>query len=353
MPQPDAAAESTRAGEGAPSETPAGEGLPTEGIAQAVQDRDFGALAAEAWRFVTMLWNAELFKAGDTAVTINQLVIALLVVLIGAVVSRRLTRLIQHRLMRSRRVDQHAAALVQKLLFYLMLAVIVLVALPIAGIPITIFTVLGGALAIGIGFGAQNLINNLISGLIIMTERPIRLGDLVEVADYQGRVEEIGNRCTRIRRPDGVDVLVPNSHFLEQPVINWTLFDNTVRGSVVVGVAYGSPTREVEELMRQAVAEQDKAMTDPEPIVLFEDFGDNALTFNVLFWTAVTRPMDLRRLQSDVRYRIDQLLREAKITIAFPQRDVHLDTLSPLRVQLTGDHPRTTDDPNANKDSEG
>jgi small-conductance mechanosensitive channel len=253
---------------------------------------------------------------------------------IGVVVARIITRIAGTRIRRIQRVSPHAALLLQRLIFYLLVIVVTLIALPIAGIPITIFAVMGGAIAIGIGLGAQNLCNNLISGLIIMFERPIRIGDIIQVSDQEGRVEAINNRCTRVRRTDGVDLLVPNSTFLEYTVTNWTLSDSNVRGKVTVGVAYGSPVRQVESILHDVTVAHDKVLASPEPIVIFEEFGDNALVFDVYFWTRLQRPMDLRMVQSDLRYAIDERLRQADITIAFPQRDVHLDSLRPVEVKV-------------------
>lgn len=312
------------------AEASAGEGAPTV----TATSTDESLWDKPLPEIVRSIWEMQLFNAGDTAIHLNQIVIALLLVLVGFWVSRRIASTVGSRLIRFKRIDKNAAAAIQKIIFYTLVIVIVLVALPIAGIPITIFTVLGGAVAIGVGFGAQALFNNLISGLIIMTEQPIRLGDIVEVNDHQGRVESIGNRCTRIRRFDGIDVLVPNSHFLENPVVNWTLYDADIRGDVLVGVAYGSPTKQVCEIIERAVREQAKVKKEKEVNVLFEEFGDNALHFRVFFWTDIDRPMDMRHLQSDIRYRIDELCREMEITIAFPQRDVHLDSLKPVEVRL-------------------
>jgi small-conductance mechanosensitive channel len=278
------------------------------------------------------IWNAELFSASGSPIKLNQIVLALLIILIGVWVSKRISRLVQARLSRIQRIDSHAAGVIQSIVFNTLVVIIVLAAMPIAGIPTTIFTVLGGAVAIGVGFGAQNLFNNLISGLIIMIERPIRLGDIVEVGDHEGIIEAINNRCTYIRRSDGVDLLVPNSHFLEQPVVNWTLSDRDVRGSV--SVAYGSPTDLVAKLLRQCLDEHSKVHERPEPVVLFTEFGDNALVFEAYFWAKIAKPMDLKRIQSDIRFRFDELSREANIVIAFPQRDVHLDTLRPLEVRV-------------------
>ena len=299
------------------------------------------AIGDEAWsvsRILLTIWNAELFSASGSPIRLNQIVLALLIILIGLWVSKRLAKLVRYRLARIRRIDTHAAGVVQTIVFNTMAVVIVLAAMPIAGIPTTIFTVLGGAVAIGVGFGAQNLFNNLISGLIIMIERPIRLGDIVQVGEHDGLIESINNRCTTLRRSDGIDMLIPNSQFLEQPVVNWTLTDRDVRGNVIVGVAYGSPTDTVATLLRQCMDEHKLIHDRPESIVLFEDFGDNALVFHAYFWSNIRHPMDLRKIQSDVRFRFDELCREAKITIAFPQRDVHLDTLKPLEVKMVSDN---------------
>lgn len=280
------------------------------------------------------LWNFELFNAGDSSIKINQLIIALLWLLLGLFFAKRVASFVEQRILAIPRVHVSAAYLIRKIVYYFIIVIACLLALSLAGIPMTVFTVLGGALAIGVGFGAQNLFNNLISGLILMLERPIRIGDILKLDDTEMRVMEIGNRVTKLRRSDGIDVLVPNSDFVESHIVNWTLSDHDIRGSVTVGVAYGSPTREVETLLLQAVDEQPKANKTPQPIVLFTEFGDSALNFEVLFWTSVQRPMDVRQLQSDIRFRIDELCREKNIAIAFPQTDIHLDTSRPVEIKM-------------------
>jgi small-conductance mechanosensitive channel len=200
-------------------------------------------------------------------------------------------------------------------------------------IPISSLAFLSGAVAIGVGFGAQNIINNFISGWILMGEQPIRIGDLLEINETLGTVVAINNRSTLIKRIDGVHIVIPNSQILEQQVVNWTLVDREVRTQVRVGVAYGSPVREVERLIDQAVREQEDVLEHPKPVVIFEDFGDNSLVFDTFFWTLLRPGGDLRQLRSAVRFRIDELFTEHGIVIAFPQRDVHLDG----RLELLGD----------------
>jgi len=288
----------------------------------------------DIWALIIKAWNVSLFSSGDNEIHLNQIIIALITICLGLIISKRLTRMIGRRLEVSGRLTHQTAFVLQKVLSYAFLAIVVLIALPIAGIPMTVFTVMGGALAIGVGFGAQNLFNNLISGIILMAERPIRVGDIVEHDSVEGRVADIGNRCVRIRRSDGIDVLVPNSYFLEQQVINWTLSDSDIRGRVNVGIAYGSDTKRARDIMEEVARKHPKVLSHKEVPVLFEEFGDNTLNFSVQFWTQVHRPMDLKRIQSDIRFAIDEAFRKEDIVIAFPQRDVHLDTLSPLEVHI-------------------
>jgi small-conductance mechanosensitive channel len=233
-----------------------------------------------------------------------------------------------------------AAAAFETLAFYVVMACVVLFALWVSEIPLTVFTIIGGALAIGVGFGSQNILNNFISGLIILAERPIKVGDLIEVGGTMGAVENIGARSTLIKTFDNIHIVVPNSTFLESNVINWTHSDDLVRVNLAVGVAYGSPTRRVQELVLQAIEEHDNVLSEPAPTVLFEDFGDSALIFQALFWIIMRRPMDRRRVLSDLRFRIDELFRANDIVIAFPQRDVHLDAPGPLEIRLLDDEPR-------------
>ena len=190
--------------------------------------------------------------------------------------------------------------------------------LRMVNIPLAAFAFLGGAVAIGLGFGAQNLINNFISGFTIM-------GDLIEVEGILGQVEDIGARSTRDRTGENIHILVPNSSFLERNITNWTLSDKKIRTRVTVGVVYGSPVEEVKKLLLEATQASTKVMRHPEPFVLFADFGDNALIFEII---------ERRMIESDLRFRIDKLFREAGRVIAFPQRDVHLNTQRPLELRL-------------------
>jgi small-conductance mechanosensitive channel len=283
---------------------------------------------------VATVWNYELTSVDDRPITVRKIATGLVLLLLGVYASRQLSRLIGKRILPRLGLNSGVATAVQSVSFYLLVTCFAFMSLELINIPLTVFTFLGGAMAIGIGFGSQNILNNFISGLILLAEQPIRVGDLVDINGLCGNVEKIGARSTRVKTGTNLEIIVPNSKFLQDNVTNWTLSDTRMRTVVRVGVAYGSPTSDVDRLLRAAVATCSSALPTPEPIVLFSDFGDNSLMFEVHFWTDVRSMMQARKAESELRHAIDQLMREANITIAFPQRDIHLDTLKPLEVHV-------------------
>ncbi len=303
-----------------------------------IERRDTGLSLAEqiAWfaERGRALWRTELTAIDDRPITAGKIAMALVLLVAGFWFSRRLARLLGRALRRRAHFEEGAAAAFQSLLFYVLVIAFLLIALNTANIPLTVFTIAGGALAIGIGFGSQNVVNNFISGLILLVERPIKVGDLVHVEGTEGWIDNIGARSTLVRTFDNTNIIVPNSKFLETNVVNWTLVDPIVRTHVDVGVAYGSELREVARILDHAVREHGQVLGDPEPFVRFMDFGESALQFRTYFWLRMGRGTDRLRIQSDLRFRIDHLFREAGIEIAFPQRDLHLRNASPVRVEM-------------------
>jgi small-conductance mechanosensitive channel len=265
-----------------------------------------------------------LIDTESVTLTVGQVLLALSAVIVGFVVARIVERVVVGRL-RSSTMGPDVLQLVRRLLFYGLMVMVVLSALAILGIPLTAFAFVSGAIAIGVGFGAQNIFNNFISGWILMGERPIRIGDFIEFEHVNGRVEAINNRSTRIRRVDGVHMLVPNSTLLESTVINWTLVDRRFRTTVRVGVAYGSPVKLVHDLMVKACKAHPEVLSEPGPMVYFEDFGDSALIFDAYFWLEAGSEGGARGVRSDIRFAIEEAFGENGIVVAFPQRDVHVD----------------------------
>lgn len=288
---------------------------------------------------IASVWTFELFAVDDQRITVGKLVVAIFMLVLGIIAAGRITRYLHNKLLSRTTMTKSVAAITEKLIHYFLLLSVILFAMRIVNIPLTAFTFLGGALAIGVGFGAQKLINNFISGFILMAEQPIKVGDLVQLGDELGWIDDIGARSTSVRNFSNINILVPNSYFLENTIINWTHNDNMVRGKVTVGVMYGSPTQEVKRLLLQTAVENDTILKAPEPFVLFTDFGDSALIFNLYFWITISPEIGRQRIESDLRFRIDELFREANIVIAYPQRDLHLDASEPIKLELVNKHP--------------
>lgn len=294
----------------------------------------WGERLARVWAAAKYVWQSELTNVDDRPITVGKIVIGLAMLLGGVLVARLVSGWLARRLLPRLGMNEGGAAAIRSIVFYLLIVTFIFIALRTINVPLTAFTILGGAVAIGVGFGSQNIMNNFMSGLILIAERPIRVGDLIQVESLYGIVQHIGARSTRVLTGDNVEIVVPNSSFLENNVVNWTLSETKVRVFVSVGVAYGSPTREVSKLLQRAVEEHGRTLKSPAPIVLFTEFGDNSLNFEVHFWIVMRRLMERRTIESDIRFRIDGLFREAGIVIAFPQRDVHIDMPGPLDVRL-------------------
>lgn len=283
-----------------------------------------------SWQSINELLSFVLFTYDGSPITVSQVLQVPLLLLLAWFVVTRIGKLIRRSLL-SRKVAPDAVHLFSRIYLVVAIAVILVTSLEILNIPIKAFAFVSGAVAIGVGFGAQNIINNFISGWILMWERPIRIGDFLEIGETKGVVESINTRSTLIRRSDGVHMLVPNSHLLENTVTNWTLIDNNARSTVRVGVSYGVDVMLVARLIKQALDERDDILKSPAPIAIFEDFGDNALIFDGIFWLCANSEADIRKIRSDIRFRIYQLFDEHEIVIAYPQRDIHLDGVISLQ----------------------
>lgn len=207
-------------------------------------------------------------------------------------------------------------------------------ALGVAGVDLTKATILAGALGIGVGFGLQNIVNNFVSGLILLFERPVQVGDAVTIGGVDGRVKHIGIRSSTVRTWDGAEVILPNSALVGDPVTNWTLSDRKRRLTLTVGVAYGTDPATVVDLLRDVAVAHEAVTKDPEPQALFMGFGDSALNFELRAWT--DRADAWVPVQSELYLALHAALTKARISIPFPQRDVHLDAAQPVPVQVVG-----------------
>ena len=275
-----------------------------------------------------------LFSIKEHPVELGNVIIGLFVLYAGLKLSGYISGQFFVLVLNRLQLDDASKNNIKKIFHYILLVLVVLFVLSMVGIPLTAFTVIGGAFAIGVGLGSQNLINNFLSGLVMMVERPLKIGDIVEVEGRRGRVEEIGARSTRIRTSDNLRLVIPNSILLENTVINYSLMDDIIRREVTIGVAYGSPVEKVSDLMHKAVMEHKAIEKKPEPLILFYDFGDNALIFRAMFWMKIKEYLHVYMVESDLRFAINKSFNKAGIVVAFPQRDIHLDALKPIEIKM-------------------
>ena len=270
--------------------------------------------------------------SGDVLVTWLQIVYSVLFVIVAWFLSRLVAFLIARKLLNTTRISQDSKAIIQRIIFFSMIVLVILSVLTYLGIPLATFAFISGAVAIGFGFGAKTIIENFLSGWILMSEKPIRMGDVIEMDGYLGVIIEIGNRSTQIRRNDGAQMIVPNSQVLESKLINWTLFDPYIRTSIRVGVAYGSDIELVKDQLNHVLNSHDLINETPAPVVVFEDFGDSSLVFDAFFWISVQSGKEPRLVRSEIRCMIEQAFKNNNIVVAYPQRDVHVNFTEPNQL---------------------
>ena len=277
---------------------------------------------------VPLSWNAPL-----PGVTLSLVQIFLLIALLIAVfwISSRTKRFLFNRFLAKSGLDRSLQYAIAQIVSNVVLIVGIFIVLDNAGIHLGALTVFAGAVGVGVGFGLQNIASNFISGLVILAERPITVGDRVEVAGIAGQVQHIRARSTVIVTNDNITMIVPNTKFIDSPVTNWTYGDPRVRFRLPVGVAYGSDVNKVREALLAAASENANTLKDPAPSVFLEKFGENSIDFELVVWSSEMsyRP---RRYRSDLNFAMEQKLRDAGIEIAFPQRDLHIRS-GVLKVQ--------------------
>jgi potassium efflux system protein len=227
---------------------------------------------------------------------------------------------------------------VSTMLHYAILLVGFLFAVAAMGIDMTKFTILAGAFGVGLGFGLQNIVNNFVSGLILLFERPVNVGDMVQVGEREGVLRRIGMRASVIRTLEGSEVIVPNGQLISEEVLNWTLSDQQRRLEIPVGVAYGTDPERVIELLTEVGSKHPDIMREPPPDTLFVGFGESALNFQLRAWT--NRFEKWVVIRSELTIGVNAALRDAGISIPFPQRDLHIQNIAPESAMPRADEAR-------------
>ena len=260
---------------------------------------------------------------GGTQVTLWSVLYFLILLFLLFYITSKLRKWVVYDLLAKSKIDIGVRIAVGTIIRYIFLIIGIIVLLQSAGINLSAITVLAGALGVGIGFGLQNITNNFVSGIIILFERPIKVGDRIEMGDVSGDVVRISMRSTTIVTNDNISIIVPNSDFISSKVINWSHTDRNIRFNFPIGVSYNEDPQKVKKLLLEVVTENKGVLNKPEPDVIFTGYGDSSLDFNLRVWTKeyIDRP-DV--LKSQIYYAVFEKFKEHGIEIPFPQRDLHI-----------------------------
>ena len=267
-------------------------------------------------------------EVGVSSFTLWDIVLFFLVIWLSMVIAKMIRILLEEDILNKFHLGKGVPHTIAMMIRYGIITLGVLLAVGAAGIPVNNLMVLFGAFGVGIGFGLQNIFNNIVSGFILLFERPIQIGDTIEVGQLKltGIVKTIGIRSSNIRTFEGAEVIVPNGLLISNEVVNWTLSDRRRRIEIITGVAYGSDTRKVKELLLNILNEHPKVINDPKPNVLFVSLGESSLDFRMLFWTADSSNwIDVR---SEIMFIIYDVLTKEGVTIPFPQMDVNIHSVN-------------------------
>ena len=262
------------------------------------------------------------FRIGDRVFSLTDLLLGIALFIALVILVRLLQRFLDERLLKPTRLDVGVRHALRAGIGYVGVIIAALLAIHTAGIDLSALALIAGALSVGIGFGLQGVVNNFVSGLILLAERPIKVGDWVVVGQHEGFVKRISVRSTEIETFSRASVIVPNADMVSQAVTNWMHKDVSGRVEIPVGVAYGSDENKVRDVLLKCAAENEEIKPWPEPAVLFMDFGDSALLFELRCYLRTIDKM--YKTMSDLRFAIYRAFREEGVTIPFPQRDLHI-----------------------------
>jgi small-conductance mechanosensitive channel len=293
-------------------------------------------VAGTYWVYLTLRW-FEIFDAanalahsimaahlnvGAIQISLGDVIAFVLTVVVAFMLSRLIRFFLEEEALPRMRLRRGVGNAISTLLHYIILLLGFIFALSAAGMDFSRVALFAGAFSVGIGFGLQSVVNNFVSGLILLFERPVQIGDMVEVGTLQGEVRRIGARSSTVRTFDGAEVIVPNANLITEPVVNWTLSDRRRRLDLEVGVAYGTDPEAVLELLEGVAEAHDLVLETPQAQALFLEFGDSSLNFRLRVW--IPRFEEGFTIRSQLTVAINAALRDAGITIPFPQRDLHV-----------------------------
>lgn len=277
----------------------------------------------DVFNWITGILNNR-WEIGSFSISLGNIILFFITIWLSVIVARFFRFILNGDILPRLNLARGVPGAISLITTYIVVGFGIIVAIVGAGIDFNSFALLAGALGVGIGFGLQDIVNNFISGLILIFERPVQIGDAVQVEELSGRVKHIGIRSSIIKTWEGAEVIVPNGNLISNKIINWTFSDHLRRIDIVVGVAYGTDVSQVMETLLKCAKQEEKILKSPSPYVLFNDFAESCLEFELRCWTSdFSEWMEIR---SNIRIAIDKAFKEMGIEIPFPQRDLHLKT---------------------------
>lgn len=273
------------------------------------------------WKDIKEIFTNPIYSNKFGEFSLDLFFYSLMIILGAFIFSRILNRMLKKKYYEKNKLDIGVQAAYNRILHYTIMIVAFIVALSTMGFNLSVLMASSAALLVGIGFGIQNIANNFISGIVLLFERPIKVGDFIEVDGFLGTVREIKGRCTKIETNDNITIIVPNSTILEHNVINWSYTSNT-RIEIPIGVAYGSDLQHVKNVLIEVAKGHQAINTIPEPTVFCDKYGDSSIDLSLLVW--IKNQAQFKLIKSDLNFAIDLAFKKNNIEIPFPQRDLHL-----------------------------
>ncbi|MEM9325690.1 MAG: mechanosensitive ion channel domain-containing protein [Bacteroidota bacterium] len=269
------------------------------------------------------IFTAPIFRLGSTDFSVGTILYVIVAFILLFYITRKIRQALVGRILSRTSMDPGSAESAGTIARFLIIFIGSIIIVQSAGINMSTLSILAGALGVGIGFGLQSITDNFISGIIILFEKPIKVGDRIEVGSIEGDVTSISVRSTTVLTNDNISVIVPNSEFISQRVINWSHNDRNVRYRIPVGVSYNEDPKQIKAILLKVAEESPHVLKEPAPMVLFEAFGDSSLNFELAIWTAThsNRP---RILKSELYFEIFDQFKQQGVEIPFPQRDLHI-----------------------------
>ncbi len=286
----------------------------------------------EFFEIIINIFDARLFTFANTEITLWSLISFIFSIVLLLYIASTIRNVLENKILTRYKLDIGVRQSIATIVRYIILIIGFIVIVQTAGIDLSALGLLAGAVGVGIGFGLQNITNNFISGIIILFERPIKVGDRIEVASVRGDVVKISARATTVVTNDNISIIVPNSDFISSTVTNWSHNDRLVRFNFPVGVSYKEDPANIKKLLLEVVTENKGVLKNPAPDVLFDEFGDSSLNFFLRVWTSqyTDRP---NVLKSQLYYSIFTKFKENNIEIPFPQRDLHIKSgIPPIKT---------------------